>query len=204
MIGAKAEEERDLNVTFPEQYHSEALAGKDAVFSVTVKEVRAPKAAEVDDSLAERFGVENLDEMKSQIRTRLGNEYKGAGRSHMKRHLLDALNEKLDFALPESMVDNEAKAIAHQLWHEEHPEVEGHDHGEIEPTEEHRQLAERRVRLGLLFSDVGQKASIEVTDAEINQAADGAGSALPGAGKSLLRRRAAKRRIASADRRPAL
>ena len=93
---------------------------------------------------------------------------------------LDALNEKLDFELPDSMVDHEAKAIAHQLWHEEHPEVQGHDHGEIEPTGEHVELAKRRVRLGLLFSDVGQKASIEVTDAEVSQAAMAQARRYPG------------------------
>jgi trigger factor len=74
------------------------------------------------------------------------------------------------FELPPTMVETEAKQIAHQLWHEENPEHEGHDHPDIEPTEEHTKLAERRVRLGLLLAELGQKAEVEVTDAEMTQA----------------------------------
>jgi trigger factor len=76
----------------------------------------------------------------------------------------------VSFDLPPSMVEAEAKQIAHQMWHDENPEVEGHDHPEIEPTEEHTTLAERRVRLGLLLAELGQKAEVEVTDAEMTQA----------------------------------
>jgi len=88
----------------------------------------------------------------------------------MKRALLDQLDEKVSFDLPPSLVDAEAKQIAHQLWHEENPEVEGHDHPEIEPTEEHLSLAQRRVRLGLLLAELGNKNEIEVTDGEMTQA----------------------------------
>jgi trigger factor len=76
----------------------------------------------------------------------------------------------VSFDLPPSMVEAEAKQIAHQMWHDENPDVEGHDHPEIEPTEEHNTLAERRVRLGLLLAELGQKAEVEVTDAEMTQA----------------------------------
>ena len=88
----------------------------------------------------------------------------------MKRGLLDELDKAVKFDLPPSLVETEAGQIAHQLWHEENPEVEGHDHGEIEPTEEHTRLAERRVRLGLLLAEIGQKAEVEVSDAEMTQA----------------------------------
>ncbi len=88
----------------------------------------------------------------------------------MKRSLLDALDDIVDFDLPPSLVSAEAGQIAHQLWHEENPDVEGHDHPEITPTDEHTKLAERRVRLGLLLADIGQKAEVEVTDAEMSQA----------------------------------
>jgi trigger factor len=87
-----------------------------------------------------------------------------------KRALLDVLDEKVKFDLPPSLVEAEAGQIAHQLWHEENPDVEGHDHPEIEPTEEHKKLAERRVRLGLLLAELGRKNEIEVTDAEVTQA----------------------------------
>ena len=88
----------------------------------------------------------------------------------MKRGLLDALDKAVSFDLPPSLVDAEAGQIAHQLWHEENPDVEGHDHPDVTPTDEHKTLAERRVRLGLLLAELGQKAEVEVTDAEMSQA----------------------------------
>nr|WP_170610238.1 trigger factor [uncultured Ruegeria sp.] len=170
LVGVKAEEEKDVNVTFPAEYGAEHLAGKDAVFTCTVKEVKEPVAAEINDELATKFGAEDLAALKGQIAERLEAEYAGASRAVMKRALLDVLDEKVSFDLPPSLVEAEAKQIAHQLWHEENPEVEGHDHGEIEPTDEHNKLAERRVRLGLLLAELGQKAEVEVTDAEMTQA----------------------------------
>jgi trigger factor len=83
---------------------------------------------------------------------------------------LDALDKTVKFDLPPSLVEAEAGQIAHQLWHDENPDVQGHDHPEIEPTDEHNELAERRVRLGLLLAELGQKAEIQVTDAEMTQA----------------------------------
>ncbi|WP_282151585.1 trigger factor [Ruegeria atlantica] len=170
LVGVKAEEVKDVNVSFPEEYGAEHLAGKDAVFTCTIKEVKEPVAAEVNDELATKFGAEDLAALKGQIAERLEAEYSGASRAVMKRGLLDALDEKVSFDLPPSLVEAEAKQIAHQLWHEENPEVEGHDHAEIEPTDEHNKLAERRVRLGLLLAELGQKAEVEVTDSEMTQA----------------------------------
>ncbi len=170
LVGVKAEEEKDVNVTFPEEYGAEHLAGKDAVFSCTIKEVKEPVAAEVNDELATKFGAEDLAALKSQVAERLEAEYAGASRAVMKRALLDALDTKVSFDLPPSLVEAEAKQIAHQLWHEENPEVEGHDHDPIESNDEHNKLAERRVRLGLLLAELGQKAEVEVTDAEMTQA----------------------------------
>ncbi|MFC6687096.1 trigger factor [Jhaorihella thermophila] len=170
LIGVKAGDEKDVTVTFPEDYGAEHLAGKEVVFSCTVKDVKEPVAAEIDDELAKKFGAEDLAQLKEQIRERLEAEYAQAARAVLKRQLLDKLDETVSFELPPSLVEAEAKQIAHQLWHDEHPEEQGHDHGEIEPTEEHTKLAERRVRLGLLLAELGQKAEIEVTDAEMTQA----------------------------------
>ncbi len=170
LVGVKQDEEKVVKVTFPEEYQAAHLAGKEAEFTCTVKAVKQPVAAEIDDELAKKYGSESLDDLKGQIRERLEQEYAGAARAVMKRNLLDALDGKVDFELPPSMVEAEAKQIAHQLWHEENPDVQGHDHPEIEPTEEHTKLAERRVRLGLLLAEVGQKAEVEVTDAEMTQA----------------------------------
>ncbi len=170
LVGVKAGEEKNVEVSFPEDYQAENLAGKAAVFECTIKDVKAPKAAELDDELAKKFGAEDLAGLKAQIAERLESEYSGAARAVMKRELLDALDKEVSFDLPPTLVDSEAKQIAHQLWHDENPDVEGHDHPEIEPTDEHRKLAERRVRLGLLLAEMGQKAEVEVTDAEMTQA----------------------------------
>ncbi|WP_243613076.1 trigger factor [Shimia aestuarii] len=170
LVGVKAEEEKDVTVTFPEEYQAEHLAGKEAVFSCTIKEVKEPVAAEVNDELAQKFGAEDLEALKGQISERLEAEYAGAARALMKRALLDELDKMVSFELPPSLVEAEAGQIAHQLWHDDNPDVQGHDHGEIEPTDEHKTLAERRVRLGLLLAELGQKAEVEVTDAEMTQA----------------------------------
>ncbi|MEM9639648.1 MAG: trigger factor [Pseudomonadota bacterium] len=170
LIGAKAGEEKAVTVTFPEDYQAENLKGKEAIFDCTIKEVKEPVAAEINDELAKKFGADDLAALKGQISERLEAEYAGAARAVMKRGLLDALDGLVDFDLPPSLVEAEAKQIAHQLWHEDNPDVEGHDHPEIETTEEHTKLATRRVRLGLLLAEIGQKADVEVTDAEMTQA----------------------------------
>ncbi|MDA7484505.1 trigger factor [Planktomarina temperata] len=170
LVGLKVGEEVEVNVTFPAEYGAENLAGKDAVFECKIKAVKAPKAAEINDELATKFGAEDLAALKGQISERLEAEYAGAARAVQKRHLLDALDKMVKFELPPSLVEAEAGQIAHQLWHDENPDVQGHDHPEIEPTDEHNTLAERRVRLGLLLAELGQKAEIQVTDAEMTQA----------------------------------
>lgn len=170
LVGVKEGDEVAVNVTFPEQYGAAHLAGKAAVFDCTVKAVKAPKPAEIDDELAKRFGAEDLVALKAQIAERLEAEYKGAARAVMKRGLLDQLDAQVKFDLPPSLVEAEAAQIAHQLWHEEHPEVHDHNHGSVEPTDEHKTLAERRVRLGLLLAEMGRVQKIEVTDSEMTQA----------------------------------
>ena len=170
LVGVKAEEEKDITVTFPEDYQAENLKGKEAVFECKIKEVKEPVAAEIDDELGKKYGADDLDGLKARISEQLEGKYAGAARQVMKRGLLDALDDVVSFDLPPSLVEAEAKQIAHQLWHEENPDVEGHDHPEIETTDEHTSLAERRVRLGLLLAEIGQKAEVEVTDAEMSQA----------------------------------
>ena len=170
LVGVKAGDEKNVEVSFPEEYQAEHLAGKAAIFECKIKVVKEPKAAELNDELAQKFGAEDLAGLKGQIAERLEAEYAGASRAVMKRGLLDALDKLVSFDLPPSLLDAEAGQIAHQLWHDENPEVEGHDHPEITPTEEHIKLAGRRVRLGLLLAELGQKAEVQVTDAEMTQA----------------------------------
>ena len=170
LVGVKAGEEKTITVTFPESYGAENLAGKEATFDCTIKAVKEPKAAEIDDEMAKKFGAEDLAGLKGQISERLESEYKGAARAVLKRALLDQLDTLVKFDLPPSLVDAEAGQIAHQLWHEENPEVHDHNHGAVEATDEHKALAERRVRLGLLLAEVGRKANVEVSDSEFTQA----------------------------------
>ena len=170
LVGVKAGDKTAVKVTFPENYGAENLAGKAAVFECTIKDVKAPKAAEIDDELAKKFGAEDLAALKGQIAERLEAEYTGAARAVVKRALLDKLDALVQFDLPPSLVEAEAAQIAHSLWHEENPDVHDHNHDTIEPTAEHTALAERRVRLGLLLAEIGRKAEVEVTDAEMTQA----------------------------------
>lgn len=170
LIGVKAGDEKNVEVSFPADYQAPNLAGKAAVFECKVKAVKEPKAAAINDDLAKKFGADDLAALKAQIAERLEAEYTGAARAVAKRALLDALDKQVTFALPASLVEAEASQIAHQLWHEENPDVHGHDHPQIDTTEEHTKLAERRVKLGLLLADIGQKAEVKVTDAEMTQA----------------------------------
>ena len=170
LVGVVADEEKTVTVSFPDDYQAPHLAGKEATFDCKIKDVKKPVAAKIDDELAKKFGAEDLEALKKQIAERLEAEYLGASRAVMKRGLLDELDKMVSFDLPPSLVDAEAGQIAHQLWHEENPDVQGHDHPEIETTDEHKKLAERRVRLGLLLAELGQKAEIQVTDAEMTQA----------------------------------
>jgi trigger factor len=180
LVGAKAGDSVDVKVTFPESYGAKHLAGKDAVFHCTVKAVKEPKAAEVNDDLAKKFGADDLAGLKTQVTERLEAEYAGASRAVLKRALLDQLDGLVSFDLPARLVDAEAGQIAHQLYHEEHPDDHGHNHGEIETTEEHKTLAVRRVRLGLLLAEIGRKADVKVSDSEMTQAVLQAARQYPG------------------------
>ncbi len=180
LVGAKVDTDVNVEVTFPEEYGAENLAGKAAVFECKIKAVKKPVTAKIDDEMAKQFGAEDLAALRTQVTERLEAEYAGAARAVQKRALLDVLDEKVSFELPPSLVGAEANQIAHQLWHEENPDVEGHDHPEIEPTDEHNSLAERRVKLGLLLAELGRKAEVEVSDAEMTQAIMNAARQYPG------------------------
>lgn len=186
LAGVAAGDEVEVKVSFPAEYGAAHLAGKDAVFACTIKAVKAPKPAAIDDALASRFGAETLDALKDQIRDRLAAEYKGASRAVLKRRLMDALDARVSFDLPPSLVEVEARQIAHQLWHEEHPDHHGHDHPEITATDEHQRLAQRRVRLGLLLAELGNKNGITVSDQEMQQAVFAQARQYPGQERQFL------------------
>ena len=186
LIGCKAGDDKNVKVTFPDDYGSKDLAGKNAEFACKVKNLKEPVPAKINDELATKFGAEDLKALKTQISERLESEYGGAARAVMKRQLLDALDKKVKFELPPSLVDAEAKQIAHQLFHDENPDIEGHDHEEVKPSKEHNKLAERRVRLGLLLAELGQKAEVEVSDAEMTQAIMAQSRQYPGQEKEFF------------------
>ena len=172
LVGVTAGEEKSVTVSFPAEYGAEHLAGKEAVFDCTIKTVKAPAEATIDDDLAKQFGADDLDALKTQIAERLETEYAQATRAILKRGLLDALDEKVSFDLPPALVAAESKQIAHQLWHDAQEGVDhnDHDHPEIETTAESDKLAVRRVKLGLLLAEIGQQAEVSVSDQEMTQA----------------------------------
>ncbi len=186
LVGTKVGDNVEVKVTFPAEYGAENLAGKDAVFDCSVKAVKEAKPAEINDEMASKFGAEDLGKLKTDISGRLEAEYVGAARQVMKRKLLDELDKMVSFELPPSLVKAEAGQIAHQLWHEENPDVKGHDHDPVEPSEEHTRLGERRVRLGLLLAEIGKRQEIEVSDAEMTQAVMNQARQYPGEEKKFF------------------
>jgi trigger factor len=186
LIGSKEGQKLDVNVTFPKEYGSEKLAGNPAVFNVLVKSVNEPKPAKVDDELAKKFGVESLKELKSQIGEKLKAEFSVATRAILKRELMDKLDKLIKFELPVGLIENEATDIAHQLWHEENPDVKDHNHDKIEPTAEHNTIANRRVKLGLLLAELGSKNKIVVSEKETQEAVMQKSREYPGQEKAFF------------------
>ena len=169
--GIKKGEERTLNVTFPKDYGEKSLAGKAATFDVKVTDIRVPKEAVADEEFAKSLGLEGLDQLRSLLKGQIEQELNGLTRTHMKRKLLDQLAEKHDFPVPPSMVEAEFQQIWAQLEHEagqeEDPEAA---RVEMEGDKaDYQAIAERRVRLGLLLSEIGQQNGIEVNQQEMNR-----------------------------------
>jgi trigger factor len=167
-------------------YGSKKLAGKEAVFNVTVKSVNEPKPAKIDDELAKKFGVSGLKELKDQIGERLKAEYGQATRAVLKRELMDKLDKALKFDLPSGLVESEANEIAHQLWHEENPGVKDHNHDKIKPTKEHSKIANRRVKLGLFLAEIGSKNKLVVSEKETQDALMQKAQQYPGQEKAFF------------------
>jgi trigger factor len=168
-VGAKAGDSREVKVTFPSDYPVETLKGKEAIFAVTVKAVKTAGETKVDDEFAKSLGLNDLDQLKGLIRGQLEQELNGLTRTHMKRQLLDQLAQRHDFPVPESMVEAEYQNILNQLRHEASHEADPQAAlAEIEKeSADYRRIAERRVRLGLLLSEIGAANSIEVSDQEM-------------------------------------
>jgi trigger factor len=171
--GMKGGERRTITVTFPDNYNAAKLAGKLASFDVTLNSVAAPGKTEIGDELATGLGFENLAKLRDGIRANVERDYLAASRARWKRDLLDALDKKFLFEVPESMVSQEFDAIWRQI--EAERSQSGRSYDDDHTTEqaeraEYQRIAERRVRLGLLLAEIGEFAKIKVTEEEIAQA----------------------------------
>ena len=173
LIGAKAGDRKDVKIAFPEDYPAETLAGKDAVFDVTVKELRTSKLPEIDDEFAKSLGAEDLNALREAVKADIEREYNGVSRTRLKRDLLDILAGGHEFELPPGMVEVEFEAI----WkhYEERKAQAQLDEDEIDKSEEelkaeYRDIAARRVRLGIVLSAIGARQEIEVSNEELNRA----------------------------------
>jgi len=183
LIGAKAGDKVDVKVTFPAEYHASELAGKDAVFAVTVKEVQAPEDAKVDDALAQKLGLDGLATLRERVREQVKNEFALASRMHLKRRILDALDRTHSFPLPPAMVDAEFAAIWAQVEAELAREGKtAADEGKTEEElkAEYRKIAERRVRLGLVLGKLGEQNGITITPNEVTDAITARARQYPG------------------------
>jgi len=184
LVGIKPDETKTITVTFPEQYHAADLAGKAAEFEVTAKELRAPGKTEIDDEFAKKVGFEDLEGLKKAVRGQIEGEYGRMTRLKLKRALMDALAERHDFPVPQGMVDLEFEAI----WKQVQPELteEEKSKPEDEVKAEYRTIAERRVRLGLLLSEIGKRNSVQVTQEELNRGLIAEARRYPGQEREVL------------------
>ncbi|WP_442756711.1 trigger factor [Methylocystis sp. JAN1] len=173
LVGAGAGEARVVKVKFPEDYSATHLAGKDAEFDVTVKAVAAPKPLEIGEELAKKYGFESFDAMKEAVKGNLEADFHKISRDKLKRALLDALDSRYSFELPETLVEQEFNNIWGQ--HEAESRRTGQPVAEEGKTEdetkaEFRKIAERRVRLGLVLAEIGQSAGVRVEDKDLTEA----------------------------------
>jgi len=190
LVGTSAGDARTITVTFPADYAVANLAGKEATFDVSVKEVASADAAVVDDELAKRFGLESLDALRKSVREQIQSQFTTASRQKLKRALLDRLDEMhKEVNLPPALVDQEFDSIWQQVVRELQSSgktFESEGTTEDAAKAEYRQIAERRVRLGLVMSEVGERNNIQVTEEEIQRAMSAQMRQFPGQEKAVL------------------
>jgi trigger factor len=188
MVGAKVGETRTVNVSFPENYMAEHLAGRPAEFEVTVKDVQAPDALKFDDELAKGFGMESLDALKEAVKAQIGREFTTQSRRKLKKDLLDALDGAYAFELPPTLVEQEFANVWRQV--ETDLKQAGKTFADEDTTEEaaradYMKIAERRVRLGLVLAEIGDKAEVKINDEEVTQALIERARSFPGQEKQV-------------------
>ncbi|HEY0105026.1 MAG TPA: trigger factor [Rhizomicrobium sp.] len=183
LLGARKGEAREVKVAFPADYAEPSLAGKDAVFDVTVKEVKKPDPLAIDGELAKKMGMDDLATLKDRVRDQLKSDFAKASRLHLKRRILDALDAKHSFALPHGMVEGEFDGIWRQVEAElkrEGKSAEDEGKSEDELKKEYHDIAERRVRLGLVLAKLGEQNGITVAPEEVQRAIAARARQFPG------------------------
>jgi trigger factor len=183
LIGTAAGEKRTVNVTFPQSYPAAHLAGKNAEFDVTVKSIETPQPVTMDDAFAKSLGLESLAKLRDMVKERLGQEHKAMSRQKVKRKLLDELDARHKFAPPPSLVEDEFnnvwKTIVEDLESRKRS-FEDEDTTEEKAKEEYRGIAERRVRLGLVIAEIGERNAIKVAEEELSRAVMDRARQVPG------------------------
>jgi trigger factor len=173
LLGVAVGDKKTINATFPENYASEALAGKAASFDVTVKKIEAPQDVAMDDSFAKNLGLDSLAKLRDAIKERIERDHTGVSRQKLKRQLLDQLDATHKFDPPPSLVKDEFDRVWNQVTSEmtaEKKSFADENTTEEKAREEYQKIAERRVRLGLVLAEIGEKNNITVTDEELNRA----------------------------------
>ncbi len=189
LVGVKAGDEKVITVTFPEDYPAKNLAGKEATFDITVKEVAAPGEITLDDELAKKLGIESLDRLREIVRGQIESQFGSVTRQKVKRQILDQLDEMYKFETPARLVEAEFENIWRQIntdLAQSGKTFEDEDTTEEKARDEYRTLAERRVRLGLVLSEIGEKAGVEVTEEEMQRALYAQLQQFPGQEKQIL------------------
>ncbi len=189
LVGLKAGDEKVITVTFPADYPAANLAGKEATFDITVKDVAAAQDIEINDELATKLGLESADKLKEIVRGQIESQYGNLTRQKVKRQILDQLDELYQFETPERLVEAEFENI----WRQINTDLQqaGKTFADEETTEEearaeYRKLAERRVRLGLVLSEIGEKAGVQVSDDELQRSLFEQLRQFPGQEKQIL------------------
>jgi trigger factor len=173
LVGMKKGETREVSVTFPKDYNNEELQGKKAKFEVTILHIDAPNAGELDEDFAKKLGLENLEALRTAVKDQMGTALQSMSRAALKRQILDALDEGHKFDVPQQLVDAEFETIWQRVKHEvEHHGRSFEDEGttEEEARAQYTKIAERRVRLGLVVAEIGNKNDVQVTEDEHQQA----------------------------------
>jgi trigger factor len=185
LIGKKAGEKVEVEVTFPEQYGAKELAGREAIFDVNIHEIHEPAEAEIDDEFAKAMGYDDLKALREAVKYQLTSDYAQQTRLKMKRQLLDLLDDGHDFAIPEAMAKAELEAITAQIEQERKADADSEELTKDE-KEELEAISERRVRLGLVIAEIGTVNNIKVSDQELQRSVISEAQKFPGQEKMIF------------------